>query len=80
MRGGIVAPEQPKNAIFRQYQFWRHDKKPLELWPYEEMDEKINHICNQAIEANPNAYAWIMDRKLLNGFQQSRAKLPEIEF
>lgn len=31
------------------YQFWRHDNKPIELWSNKVIDEKINYIHNNPV-------------------------------
>jgi len=33
------------------YQFWRHDNKPIELWSNAVIKEKINYIHNNPVEA-----------------------------
>ena len=33
------------------YQFWRHDNKPIELWSSKVIEEKINYIHNNPVEA-----------------------------
>ena len=35
----------------KQYQFWRHDNKPIELWSNKVIKEKINYIHNNPVEA-----------------------------
>lgn len=35
----------------KHHQFWRHDNKPIELWSNKVIDEKINYIHNNPIEA-----------------------------
>jgi REP element-mobilizing transposase RayT len=35
----------------RDYQFWRHDNKPIELWSNKVIDEKINYIHQNPVEA-----------------------------
>jgi hypothetical protein len=37
------------------YQFWRHDNKPIELWSNKVIDEKINYIGfrRSSIHQNP---------------------------
>jgi hypothetical protein len=35
----------------KQYQFWRHDNKPIELWSHKVIMEKINYIHENPIEA-----------------------------
>ena len=34
----------------KEYQFWRHDNKPIELWSNKAIDEKINYIHNNPVE------------------------------
>jgi REP element-mobilizing transposase RayT len=34
----------------RDYQFWRHDNKPIELWSSKVIDEKINYIHQNPVE------------------------------
>ena len=34
-----------------QYQFWRHDNHPIELWSNKVIDEKINYIHNNPVDA-----------------------------
>lgn len=33
------------------YQFWRHDNKPIELWSNKVIQEKIEYIHNNPVEA-----------------------------
>jgi REP element-mobilizing transposase RayT len=35
----------------KHYQFWRHDNKPIELWSNKVIDEKINYIHQNPVEA-----------------------------
>ena len=35
----------------KHYQFWRHDNKPIELWSNKVIQEKINYIHNNPVEA-----------------------------
>jgi REP element-mobilizing transposase RayT len=35
----------------RDFQFWRHDNKPIELWSNKVIDEKINYIHYNPVEA-----------------------------
>ncbi len=45
-----------------KYQFWRHDNKPVELWSNAVIQEKINYIHNNPVEAglvyNPEDYVY----------------------
>jgi len=34
-----------------QYQFWRHDNHPVELWSNKVIDEKIDYIHQNPVEA-----------------------------
>jgi len=34
----------------KQYQLWRHDNKPIELWSNKVIDEKLNYIHNNPVE------------------------------
>ena len=34
-----------------QYQFWRHDNHPIELWSNKVIDEKINYVHENPVEA-----------------------------
>jgi REP element-mobilizing transposase RayT len=40
-----------KSSNVKQYQFWRHDNKPIELWSHKVILEKINYIHENPIEA-----------------------------
>jgi REP element-mobilizing transposase RayT len=42
------AADQSSNV--RNYQFWRHDNKPIELWSNKVITEKINYIHNNPVE------------------------------
>ena len=35
----------------KHHQFWRHDNKPIELWSNNVIDQKINYIHNNPVEA-----------------------------
>jgi len=39
-----------KSSNVKQYQFWRHDNKPIELWNNKVIDEKINYVHNNPVE------------------------------
>jgi REP element-mobilizing transposase RayT len=43
------AAESSSNV--KQYQFWRHDNKPIELWSNKVIQEKINYIHQNPVEA-----------------------------
>lgn len=38
-----------KSSNVDQYQFWRHDNKPIELWSNKVIDEKLNYIHNNPV-------------------------------
>ena len=40
-----------KSSNVHQFQFWRHDNKPIELWSNKVIFEKINYIHNNPVEA-----------------------------
>ena len=42
--------EAKKSSNTTQYQFWRHDNKPIELWSTEVIQQKINYIHNNPVE------------------------------
>ena len=39
-----------KSSNVNDYQFWRHNNKPIELWSNKVIDEKINYIHNNPVE------------------------------
>ncbi|MDO9154787.1 MAG: hypothetical protein Q7U47_13965 [Paludibacter sp.] len=39
-----------KSSNVKQYQLWRHDNKPIELWSNKVIDEKLNYIHNNPVE------------------------------
>jgi len=39
-----------KSSNVKEYQFWRHDNKPIELWSNKVIFEKINYIHNYPVE------------------------------
>ena len=48
--------EQFKNAAqnssnVSQYQFWRHDNRPIELWSNHVIDEKIEYVHQNPVKA-----------------------------
>lgn len=43
------AAQQCANA--KQYQFWRHDNKPIELWSNNVIAQKVNYIHQNPVEA-----------------------------
>lgn len=40
-----------KSSNVKDYQFWRHDNKPIELWSNKVIQEKIDYIHNNPVEA-----------------------------
>ncbi|TVR38311.1 MAG: transposase [Cryomorphaceae bacterium] len=40
-----------KSSNVKHYQFWRHDNKPIELWSNAVIDEKVNYIHQNPVEA-----------------------------
>lgn len=40
-----------KSSNVNQYQFWRHDNKPIELWSNKVIQEKINYIHQNPVVA-----------------------------
>jgi REP element-mobilizing transposase RayT len=40
-----------KSSNVKEYQFWRHDNKPIELWSNKVIWEKINYVHNNPVEA-----------------------------
>lgn len=40
-----------KSSNVKHHQFWRHDNKPIELWSNSVIDEKINYIHQNPVEA-----------------------------
>jgi REP element-mobilizing transposase RayT len=40
-----------KSSNVKNYQFWRHDNKPIELWSNKVIFEKIQYIHNNPVEA-----------------------------
>ncbi|WP_319229855.1 hypothetical protein [Draconibacterium orientale] len=39
-----------KSSNVSNYQFWRHDNNPVELWSAKVIDEKIDYIHNNPVE------------------------------
>ena len=40
-----------KSSNVKEYQFWRHDNKPIELWSNKVIWEKISYVHNNPVEA-----------------------------
>jgi len=51
-----------KSSNVKDYQFWRHDNKPIELWSNKVIFQKINYIHNNPVEEglvyNPEDYVY----------------------
>ena len=42
--------EATKSSNTTNFQFWRHDNKPIELWSNEVIQQKIDYIHNNLVE------------------------------
>ena len=42
--------EAAKSSNTTNFQFWRHDNKPIELWSNDVIQQKINYIHNNPVE------------------------------
>jgi REP element-mobilizing transposase RayT len=42
--------EAEKSSNVKQYQFWRHDNKPIELWSNKVIQQKIDYVHNNPVE------------------------------
>jgi hypothetical protein len=40
-----------KSSNVKHFQFWRHDNKPIELWSNTVIEEKINYVHQNPVEA-----------------------------
>ncbi len=40
-----------KSSNVKEYQFWRHDNKPIELWSNSVIKEKLNYVHSKPVEA-----------------------------
>lgn len=43
--------EAEKSSNVKHYQFWRHDNKPIELWSNKVIQQKIDYVHNNPVEA-----------------------------
>ncbi|MFK7032405.1 hypothetical protein [Flavobacterium oreochromis] len=43
--------EAAKSSNTSNYQFWRHDNKPIELWSNSVIQQKIDYIHNNPVKA-----------------------------
>lgn len=54
--------EAKKSSNVNHYQFWRHDNKPIELWSNKVIQQKIEYVHNNPVEAgfvyNPEDYLY----------------------
>ena len=54
--------EAAKSSNVHQYQFWRHDNKPIELWSNKVIKHKIDYTHSNPVEAGlvykPEAYVY----------------------
>ena len=46
----IFKTNAKKSSNVNDYQFWRHDNKPIELWSNKVIDEKIDYIHNNPVQ------------------------------
>ena len=71
------AAESSSNV--KQYQFWRHDNKPIELWSNAVIKEKVDYIHQNPVEAGiveePEHYMFISTRDYIG-----KKGLLEVEF
>jgi REP element-mobilizing transposase RayT len=44
--------EAGRSSNVNNYQFWRHDNKPIELWSNAVIKEKVDYIHNNPVEAD----------------------------
>ena len=42
--------EAKKSSNVKNYQFWRHDNKPIELWSNKVIQQKIEYVHNNPVE------------------------------
>ena len=40
-----------KSSNVKHFQFWRYDNRPVELWSNKVIDEKVNYVHNNPVEA-----------------------------
>ncbi|WP_373708633.1 hypothetical protein [Kaistella sp.] len=50
-KGGGSWNLNQKTSIISNYQFWRHDKKPIELWNNPVIKQKIDYVHQNPVEA-----------------------------
>jgi putative transposase len=58
----MFAKAGKKNSNNKEYQFWRQDNKPIEVYSNSVIDQKLNYIHNNPVEAgivdNPEDYLY----------------------
>jgi REP element-mobilizing transposase RayT len=64
--------EGAKSSNVNKYQFWRHDKKPIELWSNKVIHQKINYIHQNPVEAG--LVFWAEDYKYSSAVDYSDEK------
>jgi putative transposase len=47
-----------KSSNVKNYQFWQHHNKPIELWSAEVIEQKADYIHNNPVEAGFVSEAW----------------------
>lgn len=47
----VFKNEGRKNCNNKKHQFWRQDNKPIELWSNSVIEQKVNYIHNNPVEA-----------------------------
>ena len=71
--------EAEKSSNVKHFQFWRHDNKPIELWSNEVIQQKIDYIHNNPVEAGlvfkPGDYVYSSAKDYVGG----KGLLDEIE-
>ncbi|WP_254659578.1 hypothetical protein [Mucilaginibacter sp. PPCGB 2223] len=40
-----------KSSNVKQYQFWQHDNRPIELWSAKVIEQKADYLHNNPVEA-----------------------------
>ena len=48
---GMMKRAGAKNSNVKNYQFWQQHNQPMELWSNKFMDQKVNYIHNNPVEA-----------------------------
>ena len=47
----VFRSEAEKSSNVKNYQFWRHDNKPIELWSNRVIKQKIDYVHQNPVEA-----------------------------